>query len=487
MKKKTTNALQTNALLNAVKQGCSVLFPFISFAYCSRILGSEKIGIYSFGQSIINYFLLIAALGIVNYSIREGATLRDNFNDIQNFINEIFTINIYSTIISYLLLFIVIITIPKLSSYKYILIIQSFQIILTTFGADWINSIFEDYLYLAVRYILIQIVSLLLLLIFVKKPSDIYLYTCITVFSNTGGNLFNIWYLRHSKKIEFRIVHFSNIQKHLLPIFILFFNSIASTIYLNSDITMLGWLTSNKDVGIYTVSSNIYSMIKTVINAIIMVTIPRFSYCLATNKKAEFHQQATSIFNALLLFTFPVMVGIFMEADNILLFVGGNEYLNGTTSLRILSIAIFFAVCACFFSYSLLLPSHQEKKFMYSTIVAALVNILLNLYFIPSYGIAGASFTTLLAEIVVFCMSAFFSKKIHSLSIDTKNIFSIICGCILIVFVCHITQIYIANKLFQFFASIIGSIIVYFSTLLILKNPCITLLKKSIFNLIKKR
>ena len=479
MKKNSNTSLQINALLNALKQGCAVLFPFISFAYCSRILGSEKIGMYSFGQSIINYFLLMAALGIVNYSIREGATLRDNPEHIQNFINEIFTINICSTIFSYALLFFVIITVPKLNAYKYILLIQSFQIILTTLGADWINSIFEDYFYLAIRYIAIQIISLFLLFIFVKKPSDIYLYTCITVFSNTGGNLLNIWYLRHSRNIHFKIVPFSSIRRHLTPIFILFFNSIASTIYLNSDITMLGWLTSDKDVGVYTVSSNIYSMAKTVINAIIMVTIPRFSYCLAHNKKEEFQDQANSVFNALLLFSFPVLTGIFMEADKILLFVGGTEYISGTASLKTLSISLFFAVCACFFSYSILLPSHEEKKFMYSTIVAASVNILLNIYFIPSYGIWGASFTTLLAELVVFCMSAFYSHKIYTVSVNLKNIVSIICGCALIILVCIISRIYISNSFIQLFISILGSVFLYFSTLIISKNPFISFLKRN--------
>ena len=477
MKNYSKNSLQTNAILNAIKQGCAVLFPFISFAYCSRILGSEKIGMYSFGQSIINYFLLMAALGIVNYSIREGATLRDNHTRVQTFINEIFTINIYSTLFSYVLLFIVVIAIPKLDAYKYILFIQSFQIILTTLGADWINSIFEDYFYLAIRYIIIQLISLLLLFIFVRKPSDIYLYTFITVFSNTGGNILNIWYLRHSKGISFKIVRYSNFRKHLVPIFILFFNSIASTIYLNSDITMLGWLTTNKDVGIYTVSSNIYSMTKTLINAIIMVTIPRFSYCLANNKINEFHKQADAVFNALLLFIFPVLTGIFMEADKILLFVGGREYVSGTASLKILSISLFFAVSACFFSYSILLPSHSEKKFMYSTIVAATTNILLNIYFIPNYGILGASFTTLLAEIVVFCMSSYYSKKIYAITINIRNLFSILIGCMLIIFVCYISQLYISGPLLQFGVSVIGSVSLYFIVLFILKNPLISSIK----------
>lgn len=64
------------------------------------------------------------------------------------------------TVITYGILIILLISWPKLVSYKKIVVIQSVQIVLTTLGADWINSIFEDYLYLAVRYIVIQIISI---------------------------------------------------------------------------------------------------------------------------------------------------------------------------------------------------------------------------------------------------------------------------------------------------------------------------------------
>lgn len=168
-------SLKVNAILNGIKQACSVLFPLLSFVYCSRILGTENLGKYSFANSIINYFLLIAGLGISNYAIREGSEIRENINALSCFINEVFTINIISTLISYSLLAAVILAIPKLYLYKQLLIIQSIQIILTTVGADWINSIFEDYLYLAVRYIIIQALALVLLFLLVRSPNDIYI------------------------------------------------------------------------------------------------------------------------------------------------------------------------------------------------------------------------------------------------------------------------------------------------------------------------
>ena len=101
MKKKS---LKLNALLNSIRSILNILFPIVTFPYVSRVLQVKGLGIYNFSNSIISYFILIAALGINTYAIREGARIRDDEKKITKFSSEIFTINVVSTIISYLLL-----------------------------------------------------------------------------------------------------------------------------------------------------------------------------------------------------------------------------------------------------------------------------------------------------------------------------------------------------------------------------------------------
>ena len=70
MKKRS---IKLNAILNGFRSILNILFPVITFPYVSRILSVKGIGIYNFSSSIVSYFLLIAALGINTYAIREGA------------------------------------------------------------------------------------------------------------------------------------------------------------------------------------------------------------------------------------------------------------------------------------------------------------------------------------------------------------------------------------------------------------------------------
>lgn len=44
-----------------------IILPLLTSPYIARILGAEKIGIYSYTYSVAYYFMLIAMLGIKNY------------------------------------------------------------------------------------------------------------------------------------------------------------------------------------------------------------------------------------------------------------------------------------------------------------------------------------------------------------------------------------------------------------------------------------
>ena len=479
-------SLGKNAILSVIKQACSVLFPFISFVYCSRMLGKEGIGAYSFSQSIVSYLLLISVLGITNYSIRDGAIIRNNMKKLHKFINEVFSINVIMTIIAYTIMIILLMCNQKNDRYKEVIIIQSLQIILTTMGADWINSIFEDYYYLTVRYIVVQVMALVLLLIFVRGTEDLYIYTFISVMSNAGGNLFNFYYLK-KKRLRPRFTYKMNLRIHLVPILVLFANSVASVIYLNSDITMIGLMLDDGATGIYTVSTKIYTMTKAMINAFIMVAVPRFSNYLAENRYERYRHTLSKIADCLVIVTIPSMVGMIFEASKILDFVAGPMYLSGVKVIRILSLAIFFATFSCFFSYTILLPNRLEKYFLLSTSIAAMANISLNVVLIPRMGINGAAITTLIAEVSVFIITFICSVKTVRFRINGYSFATVVVATSGLAVVCFIIDRLEMSNTIQLFLDMFLGGFVYFIILFFMKNPIVRNIGLEIFKIIQER
>ena len=188
-------SLSLNALLNTVKTVLGIIFPLITFPYISRVLGVENVGKVNFSGSVVSYFTLIAAFGVSTYAVREGAKIRDNKKKFIDFSNQVFTINVLTTVLAYFLLGILIIFSAKIRNYTGLIVILSTAIVFVTIGADWLNTIYEDFGYITVRTLAFQIISLVLMFAFVKESDDYYKYAVITVLSSAGGNLCNFFFI----------------------------------------------------------------------------------------------------------------------------------------------------------------------------------------------------------------------------------------------------------------------------------------------------
>lgn len=418
-----TKSLKINAALNMLRKGCTILFPIITFSYAAHRLGADRLGAYQFSNSVISYFLLLAALGISTYAVREGQAYRDDPDKLKTFISEVYTINVLMTIVSYLVLGLLLLFWRKLEAYTQIVLILSISIVLTTIGADWINTLLEDYLYITVRYIAIQFLCLAALVLLVKGPEDIYQYACIGMFSSAGGNLLNILHIR--RKIRFGLTLHPNIKRHLGPMLTLFSNDLAIRIYLLADVTILGIFMADQFVGYYSAASKVYSAVKELVNALILVTVPRFSYYIARGNASAYRDSYRRVLDNVCTLLFPSIIGLMFQAENVLHVLGGEEYISGAPALRILTATMLFAVFSCLFSYSILIPNKKEKYFLQATVVSAVTNFVLNLILIPLWGIEAAAFTTFLSEVIVCAMTFTAGRtcmdQILNLSSDLKS------------------------------------------------------------------
>lgn len=464
-------SIKINAILNTCKQLCSVIIPLITIPYVSRVLQSTNYGKYNFSNSIVSYFALFAALGISNYAIREGATVRNNKNKIVTFAQEVFSINMIFTLISYMLLVVLLIISTKLKEYRLLIIIQSLSIMLTTLGADWINSIYEDYIYLTLRYIFIQILAVVSLFMFVQTSDDYINYAIIMLFASCGGNIFNIFYIR--KYVHLKVIRKCNFKKHMKPILLLFFNAVAVTIYVNSDTTLLGIFKTQADVGIYSIASKIYTIIKQVINAVIIVTLPRLSLYLGENRIKQYKLLSQKIVNAICISAFPIMTGLLILSKEIIKIVGGISYIDGHLALKILSISLIFSIFAGYYCCCCLLPYKQEKICLIASIISALANIILNFIAIPLWGYNGAALTTLFSECIVFLIYFFKCKGYNRCDCDKKTILSTVIGCFLIAIICIFTKKFVINTYICMILSVFLSGISYLMILVLTKNELV--------------
>lgn len=459
--------IKKNTILNIIKTCCAIIFPIITFPYVSRILLPDNVGKVNFAQSFVNYFVLIAGLGLSTYAIRECSSIKKDKEKLTKISSQLYSINVITTIVSYVLLFIILLFMDKVD-YKNLILIESTIIISTTLGADWLNSAMEDFKYITIRSVVFQIIALILMFMFVKKPEDYYIYAFISAFSVIGPNICNIWYRRKYCKVRFTWK--IEWKKHIAPILSLFVMMLSQTIFNNVDITMLGYLKDDYQVGIYSVAYKVVRIISQVVQSLSYVVIPRLSFYFANEDYENANKLLRKILSFNIVLGLPIVVGVIMLAKDIILIVGGNNFIDAISIIRILMLMFMFSlVGGSFLGSAIIIPNKKEKQYMIICIITAILNIILNAILIPKFAANGAAIASAINGLLIFILLLFIKidKRIQVNKIVQLFIAPII-GCILIGIICYICS-FIINIWIRVICSVGISSTIYLIVLLMFK------------------
>ena len=469
-------SIRQNAVLNVIKTLTSLTFPLITYSYAARILLPEGMGHFNFASSVVSYFSLLAGLGVATYAVREGAKIRDQEEKIREFSSSVFSINMYATLIAYLLLAVSLLCIPKLQVYRTTILILSLQIVLTTVSAYWICSIFEEYTVQTVLTIGAQALALILMFLFVHAPENLNVYALITVLAYSGSGLVLVFFAR--RYVRFRFMLRPDLA-HLKRILIIFSTAIAATIYISSDITILGWISGDRYTGLYGASANIYKIVKQLLNAIVAVVVPRFAYYLGTEQTDRLKDLGNSLMNYMITICLPAMVGLLFMSEPIIVAFVGEKFIDAADSLSLLSVALVFAVFANFFANCILLAYGKELIVMKATILSAVINFALNLIFIPYLHETGAAITTIIAEAVMCVIVWYQSRKLLKIQTDAKIIPAVTAGCAAIAAVCLGVRFFMQSTEMKLLIGIPVSIVLYGIIQMGMKNTVVVELLQS--------
>lgn len=480
-----SKSIKTNIIYNIIKTCSSVVFPLITFPYISRVLSPENIGKYDFSNSIVSYFSLIASLGISTYAIRECSAARDNQVKLNQVSSQIYSINIFTTIFSYLLLGLTLIFFDKLKDYRLLIGIRSVSIVMATVGADWINSAMEDFKYITIRTFCFQIVSLILMFLFVKHPKDYIIYSIISLISISGANLINIFYRKKYCKIKFTWK--IDWRTHFPSIMLLFVMLLSQSILNNADKTMLGIMRNDYEVGIYSTALKVTQIIQQIVLSILWVVMPRLSLLFANNDYGAINKFLRYVLGIILIIGLPCFVGGFSISEEIILCIAGNDYIEAVPVLRILLLSILISFFGGgFIGNMIMLPSRKERVFTFVCLISMILNVILNGILIPYIGAIGASIATVASEMLTLILLFFqMDKQIKIVNISSLAIGPFI-GSFGIVIVCFIMKALIKSLFLRTFVCIIGSITIYSICLIITKNEIALSSLNNIINKIRR-
>ena len=463
------NSLAKSALFNAIYQGLNVVFPLISATYVAKILSPNGVGEVAYAQNIVSYFVIIAALGMPTYGTREIAKKWGHQSQLNTLFSELFVINAISTGICMAVYAGIVAFMPAGGRLLYI--ICGLELLFNFINVDWFYRGKEDFVYIAVRSVTVKTISLCLLFLFVKDQGDCAVYALLVCLANGCNYLFNI--LRLHKDVQFTTRNL-NLKQHMKALLTLLICSVAASLYSKIDITMLGVFCTKSSVGLYSTAFKTVNIALAVVASVTSVFLPRISYCYQ-NDRTQFTMYVSKGVQMVMLIAVPAMIGIAMVSRDLMTLLFGNEYTVAYSIVAILAPLLLIKGFGDILCYQVLVSAGKEKHFLFSYVMAAAANIILNALLIPRFDYNGAAVASVASELLVNLMLLRYSMKVVKPEVGRRSVISVSAATAAMMVSVLAVQNVLSSLVGRLFCSVAVGVMCYLVVNILLKNDMVYL------------
>lgn len=465
-KKKSVKA---NYIFNLIYQLLLLVVPLFVTPYVARVLGSVGSGQYTYTFSLVSYFTLLGSLGFAYYAQRYIAKRLSDKKEMTIAFWELILCRFISTLFSLVIYVLLIIFNVYGDKYNLLMEIQVINIVALGFDISFFYQGKEEFRRIVFRNLIIKALTILCTFLFVKKSSDLRIYTLIQSLGVLISNL-SLWgYLRKDlTKVSFSELH---PIKHFLPSLLLFLPAIATTIYTSLDKSMISWITKDdSQTGNYEYADKLVKMALTCITSLGTIMISRNSILVSQKNEDGLKKNINKTCNFVFLLGLPITFGLISVSDNLIPWYLGEGYDYSIILLKILAPLTVIIGLSNILGLQLLIPLNKDKKFTLAIFCGAITNVIFNLILIPFLGCLGAGIATLISELTVTAIMLYFCKAYIEIKYLIKKFFIYLSGSLMMFAACLIESIYLESSILNSFLIVLTGISIYGIYLLVIRD-----------------
>lgn len=472
-----------NYLYNVVYQVLLLLVPLITVPYIARVLGPDLVGINSYTNSWMTFFMLFGQMGIALYGNREVAYHRENKQDRSRIfwgIEILQALTISAALIAYLVAVFLF-----SSTFKRYFLLQSLWIIGAGIDVSWYFMGMEDFQKTVLRNMIVKLVSVALIFTLVKTHDDLGKYIVLLGASSLIGNL-SLWpYLR--KEVSWVPISSWHPFKHFYPAFLLFIPTITTQIYLVVNRLMLGKMSTQNQLGQFENTDKIVKVVLAIVTASGQVMLPHIANKFSNGDIKGVRQSLYNSFDFITALAVPMMFGLMAIARPLAPWFLGQAFAPAGELMMIEAPVILFIAWSNVTGTQYLMPVNRTNEYTISVTSGAVINIVCNLFLIAAWGSKGAALATDVSELVVTSVQLYFIRT----TISRRKLFGstwkyLLSGIIMFIVVYRLA-LTIHMTIPNLCVEVISGFIVYVLALLTLKAPILQQAKSLIQSQINKK
>ena len=412
---------KSNAFLNAAYQVIRLIFPIITYPYVSRVLGPAGLGKVAYAQKIADYFCQTSLLGIPAYGLREVSKARTSEQELSRAFSELFLLTVATSMVALLVYVGLPFVFPGFVADPKLHWVFALMVLVNPGKLDWFYQGMEQYKYVTARSLVIRVATAVLTFVVIQQADDYVWYGALWVAGTVATALLNFGYSRKFVQFSRYLVEPMRHLARLLPSMGI---QLVATLSSALDVVMLGALLNDDQVsvGYYSVALRIPRIVFSIVVAGLTVVLPKVSLSHAEGNKEQVDALVSKSFSYMLFFTLPMVVGLFVMAEEIILLFAGGSFAPAVTTLRILAPQVLVFAMGNIVNMQVFYAQGREKSVFVISLISVLLILLLNWLLIPRYMHNGAAATTIsVTSLGLLIQSSLEGKKIARLLFTRVN------------------------------------------------------------------
>ena len=389
-----------NVLSLSSAQFVSYLIPLITLPYLTRTLGLEAWGQLAFYQALAVLFATWVNWGFPIFATNAAARESDNPAQLGRYLSNVILAQLFLLGIAAVAA-IALAVWPESAAgdAAFLGAIWCLTASLVIFPS-WMFQALELFRYLVISKIVTRLLPVPFIFLLVHRPDDAVWVIYLNALAALLVGVISLVWLRRRHGISSTQFDVVSALRMLRESSMLFLSSLATSIYTSLVPIVLGVLTSSAEVALYAIADRVRQLIANIFLPISQSLFPRMSFMLNRDRASgvKFLRIVSFVTIASIA---AISTGVFVFAPTILLLLGGAEFADGVTVLRILAFVPTIVAISNMVGIQYLVPLGQQKKLNNVLIFVALLCLLIMYPVISQFGLRGASFLTLGSETLI--------------------------------------------------------------------------------------
>lgn len=457
-----TVKIARNTIIQIAGKILATIFGLVTVALMTRYLGKEGFGQYTTIIAYLQFFGILADLGLSLTTVR---MISKPDIDEDKIVSNIFTLRFFTALFFLGIAPLVVFFFPYPLIIKLGVAITAFSFFCISLNGIF-TAVFQKKLRMD-KVVMGEVAGRIILLLFVVLAVYLKAGLLSIMSAVVLGSLVNLMivYLFSKKYITLKFAYDWNIWKETWrktwPIAISIF---LNLIYLRVDTLILSLVKSQEEVGIYGAPYRILDILTTFPAMFMGLILPITAAAWIKKDFSHFKSFMQKAFDSMAIITLPLIAGSFILAEKIMVFIAGPDFAASGAVLQILIFALIGLFVGSTFSFNII-AVNKQRKMIWGYLATALISLAAYLVLIPKYSYFGAAWVTVFSETFIALLTFYIiyktTKFLPSLKIFLK---SLLASFIMVIFILILPQSWPVLIL------IFLAIFVYFLVLYLLKG-----------------